>query len=62
MRADDPVGEITWTLGQALAALEEADVDRLAITDHGGFVGVVTTGELLKLGEILDRTATPPPN
>jgi chloride channel protein, CIC family len=56
MRQDEPVGEVTWTLGQALGALEEADIDRMAITDQGGFVGVVTTGELLKLDEILDQT------
>ncbi len=61
MRSDGPVGDITWTLGQTLAALEEADIDRLAVTDQDAFVGVVTTGELLKLDEILGSTTTPPP-
>ena len=56
---DLPTGDVTWTLGQTLAALEEADIDRIAITDHGAFIGVVTTGELLKLDEILDQTTDP---
>jgi CBS domain-containing protein len=60
MRVDAPVGDVTWTLGQTLAALEQGDIDRLAITDHGAFVGVVTTGELLKLDEILDHTGESP--
>lgn len=59
MRTDEPVGDVTWTLGQTLAALEEADVDRMAITNHDAFVGVVTTGELLKLDEILEQTSPP---
>ena len=59
MRVDEPVGDVTWTLRRTLDALEEADVDRMAIVDRGRFVGVVTTGELLKLDEILDHTEGP---
>lgn len=61
MRTDEPVGDVDWTLGQTLTALEQADIDRLAITDRGAFIGVVTTGELLKLDEILENTTPPPP-
>jgi hypothetical protein len=30
------------------------ELDRLAIVDRSGFVGIVTTGEILKLESILD--------
>lgn len=53
-RTDDPVAEVAWTLGEALTALDRADTDRLAVVDQGGYVGIVTTGEMLKLDEILD--------
>jgi CIC family chloride channel protein len=54
LRDDWPVGDVTWTLAQAVAAMEAADVDRLPILDNGAFVGVVTTGEILKLDAILE--------
>ncbi|MDQ6816132.1 MAG: chloride channel protein [Actinomycetota bacterium] len=56
MRPDGPVGDVRWTLGQALAALEAGDSDRLAVLDGEAYVGLVTTGEILKLDEILDVT------
>ena len=62
VRADGPVGDISWTLGDALRALERADVDRLAVLDDGAYLGVVTTGEILKLDEVLEATeGTDPP-
>lgn len=56
MRTDQPVAQLGWTVRQALAELESADADRLVVLDGAAYVGVVTTGEILKLGEILDAT------
>lgn len=57
MRTDIPVARLTWTLRQALAAMETADVDQLPVVqDNGGFVGIVSTADLLKLDEILEQT------
>lgn len=50
--------EVGWTLEQAVHAMEEHDLDRLAVLDDGAFVGLVTTGEVLKLDSILDRAET----
>ena len=45
----------TWTLREAVAAMQSADVDRLPVIDGDGrFIGVVSTSEILKLDEILD--------
>ena len=55
MRADWPRAEIGWTLGQAVVAMEDADVDRLPVVDGPAFVGMITTGEILKLDAILER-------
>jgi CIC family chloride channel protein len=59
-RRDEPVADLGWTLGRALATLEAADTDRLPVLDGGAYVGLVTTGEILKLEEILERTLSPP--
>jgi CIC family chloride channel protein len=57
MRDDLPTGSPSWTLRDAVTAMQAADVDRLAVVDFDGrFVGVVTTGEILKLDEILDQS------
>jgi CBS domain-containing protein len=55
MRADWPHAEVTWTLGTAVRTMEESDVDRLPVLDGSAFVGMVTTGEILKLDAILER-------
>ena len=60
-RTDGPVGDVTWTLGDALRALERADEDRMAVLDGDAYLGVVTTGEILKLDEILKATETEEP-
>jgi predicted transcriptional regulator len=45
---------LSWRVRDAVAAMESADVDRLAVVDATGcFVGMVSTGQLLKLDEIL---------
>jgi CBS domain-containing protein len=54
MRTDWPTGDVGWTLARAVAAMEGADTDRLPILDRAAFVGMVTTGEILKLDAILD--------
>jgi predicted transcriptional regulator len=59
MRTDLPLADPTWTLRDALAAMEEADVDRLGVVDStGAFVGIVLSSEIVKLDEILDETGT----
>jgi len=55
LRADAPSTVVGATLGAALQAMETGDVDRLAVLDGTSFVGIVTTGEILKLDAILDR-------
>ncbi len=55
LRDDAPTSEVTATLGTALRLMEEHDVDRLPILQGDSFVGIVTTGEILKLDAILDR-------
>ncbi|MEL7206788.1 MAG: CBS domain-containing protein, partial [Actinomycetota bacterium] len=54
---DLPTARPGWTLGQAMAAMERADVELLAVTDDtGSFIGTVDAAEVLKLEEILDET------
>lgn len=58
VRSDLPTGGPTWTLRDAIAAMEEADVDRLPVLDaDGNFIGLVLLHEILKLDEILDQTS-----
>jgi CBS domain-containing protein len=57
MRTDLPVARLTWSLRQALVTMEAADVDRLPVVrDDGGFVGIVSTADLIALDEILEDT------
>ncbi|HUF32537.1 MAG TPA: chloride channel protein [Acidimicrobiales bacterium] len=57
MRTDLPLADPSWTLRDAVVAMEAADVDRLAVADaRGTFVGVVLLAEIVKLDEILDET------
>ena len=53
MREDFPVVKPSVLLRDALAIMEESDVDLLPVVDGDVFVGVVTTTEILKLDEIL---------
>ncbi len=56
-RVTAPVGRTTWLVRDAVAAMERGDTDVLAIVDGADrFVGVVTTDEVLRLDEILERT------
>lgn len=57
MATDMPAGSPSWTLRDAVAAMDESQTDVLAVTDgEGHFIGVVTEDEILKLDEILDET------
>jgi len=60
MRTDFPVVPPVALVRDALAHMEEADVDLLPVVDGETFVGVVTTTEILKLDEILDQTNPEP--
>jgi predicted transcriptional regulator len=56
VRDDVPTARPGWQLGEALVAMEKADVDRMAVVEEDGtFVGVVATSEILKLDEILEE-------
>lgn len=49
-------GSPDWTLGQALAAMVDADVDHLAIvSEEGRFLGMVTRASILDLQDLLDH-------
>jgi CIC family chloride channel protein len=54
---DVPTARPSWTLRDAVAAMDAAGTDQLAVTDQTGtFIGVVYESEIVKLGEILDET------
>ncbi|MEN3315111.1 MAG: chloride channel protein family [Acidimicrobiaceae bacterium] len=56
MRDDHPTGRLSWRLGDAIEAMEEADVDRLPIVDdEDAFVGTISADGIIKLDEILGR-------
>lgn len=57
MEDDVPTAGPSWTLRDAVAAMDKAGTDQLAVTDEAGnFIGVVYESEIVKLGEILDET------
>ena len=57
MTTDLPAGSPSWTVRDAVVAMEGADIEVLAVTDSSGnFIGVVTEDDVVRLGEILDET------
>ena len=59
-RTNAPQGRTTWLVRDAVGAMERGDTDVLAVVDGADrFVGVVTTDEVLRLDEILERTGMP---
>jgi CIC family chloride channel protein len=57
MAADLQTARPSWSLRDAVAAMDADDIDVLAVTDNnGGFIGVVTEDDVVKLDEILDET------
>lgn len=54
---DAPVGQVSWTLRDVVAALSSGDFEVLPVVDPDGtFVGIVTEAEIVRLDEILDQT------
>ncbi len=50
-------GSPSWTVRDAVVAMEASDMDVIAVTDTAGnFIGVVTEDDVVRLGEILDQT------
>lgn len=56
MRDDLPIAHPSWSLRQAVIAMEEADVDRMAVIADNRLVGVITTDAIVQLDEILEET------
>lgn len=54
---DMPTASPSWSLRDAVVAMDKHQSDLIAVTGHdGAFVGVVFESEIVKLGEILDQT------
>lgn len=54
---DMPRALPSWSLRDAVAAMDKHQSDMIAVTDADGiFIGVVLESEIVKLGEILDQT------
>ena len=54
-----PAARPNWSLRDAIVAMEQADVDVLAVTDaEGAFIGMLSAEDILKLDEILDETGS----
>ena len=52
-----PRAKASWTIEQAVRAMDDADLDVLGVVDdQDRFVGLVTTADLVRLDEILGRT------
>lgn len=57
MRTDLPAARPSWTLRDAVKAMEQADIEQMSVIDNdGNFIGVVRADDILKLDEILDQT------
>ena len=57
MAPDLPIALPSWTLRDAVVAMEISDIEMLAVTDDSNnFIGTVTGDDVLRLGEILDET------
>jgi chloride channel protein, CIC family len=51
-----PIALPNWTMGQALASMQEADTDILPVVDRdGAFVGIATAGDILRLDELREH-------
>jgi len=57
MAAELPTARPSWTLRDAVAAMETSGTDLIAVTDaEGTFIGLVAEEDIVKLDEILDET------
>ncbi|WP_420638077.1 chloride channel protein [Candidatus Poriferisocius sp.] len=56
-RRDLPRARPSWTLRDAIAQMNDNDIDQLPVTDDTGtFIGVVRADDILRLDEILEET------
>jgi CBS domain-containing protein len=56
MRTDVTPASPKWTFRQALAAMDEADVDELpVVAADGRLLGVVSAADMLRLDDLLDQ-------
>jgi CBS domain-containing protein len=56
MRTDVAPASTRWTFRQALAAMEEADVDELPVVDaEGQVLGIVSSSDILRLHELFEQ-------
>jgi len=58
MQTDLPVALMTWTVADAIRAMDESDADRLAVCDGTRFAGVVGADDIVNLDEILRRSSS----
>ena len=59
MRTSVPSARLTWSLREAVNALNDSSSEILAVCDEDEyFVGIVAESEIVKLYEILDATET----
>jgi CBS domain-containing protein len=58
---DFPVAAPDWTIRDALATMENADIDLLPVVDETTFVGWVIVAEVLELDDLLDLTGEDEP-
>lgn len=60
LRADSPVGRPDWTMGQALQAMIDGEVDHLPVVDaRGRLRGVVTSDAIIDRSRLMDRLDPP---
>jgi CIC family chloride channel protein len=59
LRPDAPVATLDWMVSDAVRAMDEHDLDRIAVCDGTTYVGVITASELVALDEVLDRIDPP---
>jgi CIC family chloride channel protein len=57
VRREVPAALPSWTMRDAIVAMERHDLDFLPVTDREGhFVGIIDAAEVLRLDQILDET------
>lgn len=49
-----PVARTTWSLRRAVAAMEDSDIDCLAVLSDGTFEGLVTIESIVRLDQVLE--------
>lgn len=55
VRTDVPVADVAWVMTDAIRAMEDAGIDRIAVCDAGRFVGVITATDLVELEDVPDQ-------